>query len=88
MLRLLDDTWVRFDNNIAERSLRLVKLHHKISGTFSSQDGSTAFATVRSYIQRAALNGQNRLDALHQLFTTVATASVRRRHLTGYCLPY
>jgi len=70
VLRLLDDTRVRFDNNIAERSLRMVKLHDKISGTFRSEDGATAFATIRSYIQTAALNGQNRLDALHQLFTT------------------
>jgi len=70
VLRLLDDTRVRFDNNIAERALRMVKLHDKISGTFRSEEGATAFATVRSYLQTAALNGHNRLDALHQLFTT------------------
>jgi transposase len=70
VLRLLDDTRVPFDNNTAERALRMVKLHDKISGTFRSQDGATAFATIRSYIQTVALNGQNRLDALHQLFTT------------------
>jgi len=70
VLRLLDDTRVPLDNNIAERSLRMVKLHDKISGTFRSEDGATAFVTIRSYIQSAALNGHNRLDALHQLFTT------------------
>jgi transposase len=70
VLRLLDDTRVRFDNNIAERALRMVKLHDKISGMFRSEDGAAAFATIRSYIQTAALNGHNRLDALHQLFTT------------------
>lgn len=70
VLRLLDDTRVRFDNNIAERALRMVKLHDKISGTFRNDDGAAAFATIRSYIQTAALNGHNRLDALHQLFTT------------------
>lgn len=70
VLRLLDDTRVPFDNNTAERALRMVKLHDKISGTFRSDDGAQAFATVRSYIQTAALNGRNRLDALRQLFTT------------------
>jgi transposase len=70
VLRLLDDTRVPFDNNTAERALRMVKLHDKISGTFRSDTGATAFATIRSYIQTAALNGHNRLDALHQLFTT------------------
>jgi transposase len=70
VLRLLDDTRVPFDNNTAERALRMVKLHDKISGTFRSDTGATAFATIRSYIQTAALNGHNRLAALHQLFTT------------------
>ncbi len=70
VLRTLDDTAVPLDNNTAERSLRMVKLHDKVSGLFRSDDGAQAFATIRSYIQTAALNGVNRLDALHQVFTT------------------
>jgi transposase len=70
VLRLLDDTRIPADNNTAERALRMVKLHDKISGTFRSDSGAAAFATIRSYIQTVALNGHNRLDALHQLFTT------------------
>jgi transposase len=70
VLRLLDDTAVPFTNNTAERALRPTKLHDKISGTFRSDDGAQAFATIRSYLQTAALNGNNRLDVLHQLFTT------------------
>jgi transposase len=70
VLRLLDDTRVPLDNNIAERSLRMVKIHDKVSGLFRSDDGADAFATIRSYIQTAALHGVNRLDALHQIFTT------------------
>ncbi len=57
-------------NNTAERALRPTKLHDKISGTFRSDDGATAFATIRSYLQTVALNGHNRLEALNQLFTT------------------
>ncbi|HUP70675.1 MAG TPA: IS66 family transposase [Acidimicrobiales bacterium] len=72
VLRLLDDTRVPFDNNTAERALRMVKLHDKISGTFRSDAGAEAFATIRSYIQTAALDGHNRLDVLRQLFKTGA----------------
>jgi transposase len=70
ILRLLDDTRVPLDNNEAERSLRMVKLHDKISGCFHSSAGAEAFAAVRSYLQTAAKHGENLLDALHQLFTT------------------
>jgi transposase len=69
VLRLLDDTRIPFDNNTAERSLRMVQLHDKISGTFHSLAGAEAFATVRSYLQTAANHGQNLLDVLAQLFT-------------------
>jgi transposase len=70
VLRLLDDTMVPLTNNAAERSLRMVKLHDKISGTFRSEEGARAFATIRSYLQTAAKNGKNRLEVLRQLFTT------------------
>jgi transposase len=70
VLRYIDDTNVPFTNNMAERSLRMVKIHDKISGTFRSSDGAEAFATIRSYIQTAAKHGHNRLEVLHQLFTT------------------
>ncbi len=70
VLRFVDDTAVPFTNNLAERSLRMVKIHDKISGTFRSVDNAKAFATIRSYIQTAAQNGNNRLEVLHQLFTT------------------
>jgi transposase len=70
VLRFVDDTAVPFTNNLAERSLRMVKIHDKISGTFRSAESAQAFVTIRSYIQTAAAHGHNRLDVLHQLFTT------------------
>ncbi len=72
VLRFVDDTTVPFTNNLAERSLRMVKIHDKISGTFRSAEGAQAFAAIRSYIQTAAAHGHNRLDVLDQLFTTAA----------------
>jgi transposase len=70
VLRLLDDTRVSFDNNSAERALRMVKLHDKISGCFHSLTSAQAFATTRSYLQTAANHDQNLLHVLQQLFTT------------------
>jgi transposase len=68
VLRLLDNTLVPLDNNRAERALRMVKLHDKISGSFRARHGAESFATIRSYLQTAALQGQNRLDVLRMLF--------------------
>jgi transposase len=70
VLRLLDDTRVPFTNNNAERSLRMVKIHDKISGTFQSPEGAARFATIRSYLQTADAHGHNLLDACRELFTT------------------
>ena len=69
VLRLLDDTRIPFDNNAAERSLRMVKLHDKISGTFHSLAGAEAFAAIRSYLQTAANHGENLLGVLTMLFS-------------------
>jgi transposase len=72
VLRLLDDTRVPFTNNDAERSLRMVKIHDKVSGTFQSSHGAARFAAVRSYLQTADAHGHNLLDASRELFTTGA----------------
>jgi hypothetical protein len=70
VLRLLDDTRVPFTNNHAERALRMVKIHDKLSGTFHSSAGADHFVAVRSYLQTAAAHGENLLGACRQLFTT------------------
>ena len=72
VLRLLDDTRVPLDNNVAERALRMVKLHDKISGPFHSLSSAQAFAAVRSYLQTAAHHNENLLGVLRKLFTAGA----------------
>ena len=82
VLRLLDDTRVPFTNNDAERSLRMVKIHDKVSGTFQSAEGAARFTTVRSYLQTADAHGHNLLDACRQLFTTGAWLPPPAAHIT------
>jgi transposase len=68
VLRLLDDTRVPFDNNQAERDLRMVKLQQKISGCWRTPAGAEAFLALRSYLSTARKHGRNPLDVLGQLF--------------------
>jgi hypothetical protein len=68
VLWLLDDCRVPFDNNQAERDLRMVKLQQKISGCWRTLFGAEAFLTLRSYVSTARKQAMNPLIVLRQLF--------------------
>jgi len=68
ILRYMYDLDVGFTNNQAERDLRPVKLHRKISSCFRSQAGAERFAHVRSYLSTTRKHDIGAVDALTRLF--------------------
>ncbi len=59
---------VEWTNNPAEQAIRMAKLQAKISGSWRSMRGLTAFCRVRSYIATAKAHGVEVFTALRNAF--------------------
>jgi len=64
VLAFLDDWRVPFDNNQAERDLRMVKVQQQVSGTFRTAAGAAAFCRWRGYLSTLRKHGLDLLNAI------------------------
>ena len=67
ILGFLTHADIPFDNNEAERDIRMEKIKQKVSGTFRTKEGAPIFCLTRSFIQTAQKQGKPVFHTIEKL---------------------
>lgn len=63
------DFRVPFNNNLAERDLRMIKAQKKISVGFGSDKGGEAYTDIKSYLSTMRKQGNNLYESIRLAFS-------------------
>jgi transposase len=75
VLHFSNDLSVPFDNNQAERDLRMIKVQQKVSGCFRSKEGAKRFCAISSFISTIRKQGRNVIETIKAAFASAPVTS-------------